>query len=293
MANYNYIKPERVYLYESSEFNESWVQEKISEDPSILNLGELELKDKERRQPSSGRLDLLLVDPEDDYRRYEVEIQLGITDESHIIRTIEYWDIERKRYPQYEHCAVIVAEEITGRFLNVISLFNGFIPLIAIQMSMYRIGDNISLVFTKVLDETTLGVEEEDEYVEPANREYWEKTRGTKETVEIADNFLKVINSFAPGFTLKYNRNYIGLAKDGQPKNFVLFKAKRGFLRVEIKIRPTEEIQRLVEESSLDVLGYDKRSGRYRIRIVAHDFEKNEEKLLALLKAAFMEFGNL
>ena len=30
-------------------------------------------------------------------------------DESHIIRTIEYWDIERRRYPQYEHVAVIVA----------------------------------------------------------------------------------------------------------------------------------------------------------------------------------------
>ena len=49
--------------------------------------------------------------------------QLGKTDESHIIRTIEYWDIERKRYPQYDHTAVIVAEEITSRFLNVIGLF--------------------------------------------------------------------------------------------------------------------------------------------------------------------------
>ena len=25
---------------------------------------------------------------------YEKEIQLGATDESHIIRTVEYWDIE-------------------------------------------------------------------------------------------------------------------------------------------------------------------------------------------------------
>lgn len=54
--------------------------------------------------------------------RYEVEVQLGSTDESHIIRTIEYWDIERKRYPQYDHTAVIVAEDITSRCLNVISL---------------------------------------------------------------------------------------------------------------------------------------------------------------------------
>ncbi len=60
-----------------------------------------------------------------------MEIQLGKTDESHIIRTIEYWDIERKRYPQYDHVAVIVAEDITSRFLSVIGLFNGAIPLVA------------------------------------------------------------------------------------------------------------------------------------------------------------------
>jgi hypothetical protein len=57
-------------------------------------------------------LDLLFQDVEST-RRYEVEIQLGSTDEAHIIRTIEYWDVERKRYPQYDHTAVIIAEDIT------------------------------------------------------------------------------------------------------------------------------------------------------------------------------------
>jgi hypothetical protein len=47
---------------------------------------------------------------------------------------------------------VIVAEDITSRFLNVIGLFNGFIPLIALQMSALKFGDQISLVFTKVVD---------------------------------------------------------------------------------------------------------------------------------------------
>src|SRR3989442_11609419 len=41
---------------------------------------------------------------------------------SHIIRTIEYWDNERRRYPAYEHIAVLVAEQVTARFLNVIGL---------------------------------------------------------------------------------------------------------------------------------------------------------------------------
>src|ERR1700716_1608607 len=95
--------------------------------------------------------------------RYEVEVQLGPSDESHIIRTIEYWDIERKRYPQYEHAAVIVAEDITSRFLNVIGLFNGVIPLIALQLRAMRVGNSVTLVCTKVLDELQLGLVDDDE----------------------------------------------------------------------------------------------------------------------------------
>jgi len=113
---------------------ERWLQDVIAEDPSILGIGEVVLKDKERMHPGAGRLDLLLQDA-DGHGRYEVEIQLGATDESHLIRTIEYWDIERRKYPQYDHTAVIIAEQITSRFLNVISLFNGFIPLMAIQVA--------------------------------------------------------------------------------------------------------------------------------------------------------------
>lgn len=118
--------------------NEKWLQDRIAEDPAILGLGDLILKDRERIQPRAGRLDILLQNPEST-ARYEVEIQLGRTDESHIVRTIEYWDLERRRYPQYDHTAVIVAENVTSRFLNVISLFNGFIPIVAIQLNAVKI----------------------------------------------------------------------------------------------------------------------------------------------------------
>src|SRR5262249_20370435 len=151
------------------------LQDRIADDPSMLGMGDLILKDRERLHPKAGRLDLLLQDAESS-RRYEVEIQLGATDESHIIRTLEYWDIERKRYPQYEHTAVIIAEDITSRFLNVIGLFNGFIPLMALQLNGFKIGDSISLVFTKVLDEMRLGLVDEDEEVQAvADRAYWEE----------------------------------------------------------------------------------------------------------------------
>lgn len=150
-------------------------------------MGDLILKDKERIQPKAGRLDLLLQDP-DTNRRYEVEIQLGKVDESHIIRTIEYWDIERKRYPQYDHCAVIIAEDITSRFLNIISIFNGFIPLIAIQINAYKVKDDYFLLSTTVLDEVTLGFLEEEETREVTDRNYWETVRGTKKQLQLLMN---------------------------------------------------------------------------------------------------------
>src|SRR3954451_4743363 len=141
--------PEMLSMKGHPTLTEKWLQERISEDTNLLGLGDLIVKDVERLQPHAGRLDLLLSDP-DGGTRYEVEIQLGSTDESHIIRTIEYWDLERRRYPQYDHVAVIVAEDVTGRFLNVIRLFNGAIPLVAIKLQALRVDDRIALVFTKV-----------------------------------------------------------------------------------------------------------------------------------------------
>lgn len=279
------FKPDKVNLQNHSEITEKIIQEKIAEDPSILGLGDLILKDKERIQPRAGRLDLLMQDP-DSNRRFEIEIQLGKTDESHIIRTIEYWDIEKKRYPQYDHCAVLIAEDITSRFLNVISLFNGFIPLIAIQMNAYKFGDGVGLVFTKVLDEMPLGLIEEDEEIqEETNRDYWLK-RGTDVTVKMVDQILDIINSFVSGYQLKYNKFYIGLAKDGQPSNFAIFRPKKNFTRLELKLPKAQEFDDIIESNELDFIGYESRWGSYRIRLNKGDLKKHEDILKNLLMKA-------
>lgn len=291
MSNLTYIKPERLWLKEHQTFNERWVQQIIADDPAILGLGDLILKDKERIQPRAGRLDLLLQDAETN-RRYEVEVQLGKTDESHIIRTIEYWDIERKRYPQYDHCAVIVAEDITSRFLNVVSLFNGFIPLIVVQMNAVKFGEQISLVFTTVLDELALGLVDEDEEVqETTDRTYWLERRGTKATVSMADELLEIIKSFDEEVELKYNKFYIGLAKNGQPNNFVIFRPQKNSLRLEPRLQRTDEIEEELEAAGLDVMDYDKKWGRYRIRLSKGDIKKHSEFLTNLLRSAHENAG--
>lgn len=289
MSSLKYAKPERIVLKAHPELDERWVQERIADDPSLLGLGDLILKDKERIHSQGGRLDLLCQDAESN-RRYEIEIQLGKSDESHIIRTIEYWDIERKRYPQYDHTAVLVAEEVTSRFLNVISLFNGFIPLVAIQMQAFRFGDQVSLVFTTILNEMRLGLVDEDEEVqEVTNRAYWEK-RGTKNTLEITDSLLGLVNEFAPDMTLKYNKFYIGLAaKSGHPKNFLIFRPKKDWVRFEPRLDRSEEIQTKLEEAGIDVMDYDTQWGRYRIRLGKDDVKKHEPLLRELIKKVYGE----
>ena len=171
----SYVAHKRIPMKGHPTLTEKWVQQRIADNPALLGLGDdVEVKDLERLQLRAGRLDMLLYDAATG-TRYEVELQLGATDELHIIRTIEYWDLERKRYPQYEHVGVIVAEDITARFFNVIGLFNGAIPLVAVQMQAIEVGGAMTLVFTTVLDRAVLALEEGDEPDEPRTREYWEQ----------------------------------------------------------------------------------------------------------------------
>ena len=284
----NYEKLIHLNLKTHSTLNEKWVQDRIAEDPPILGLGDVILKDRERNQPRAGRLDLLLQEAEGN-RRYEVEIQLGKTDESHIIRTIEYWDIERKRYPKYDHTAVIVAEEITSRFLNVISLFNGTIPLIAIQMRAVQFGNSVSLVFTTVLDQVQLGMVDEDEEVhEATDRVYWEN-RGSKATVAMADELLEVLKQLDPALELKFNKFYIGLARQGQADNFVIFRPQKNSVRVEPRLKKRDEIEQKIEAAGLDVLDYGNRWSRYRIRLGKGDVQKHAALLKELFSASHAE----
>jgi hypothetical protein len=266
-----YTKPEIISLRGHPDFTEAWLSQRIQEDPTILGLGDVELLGTELRQPGAGRLDLLLRDP-DTRKRYEVEIMLGGLDESHVIRTIEYWDIERKRYPQYDHCAVIVAENITSRFLNVIGLFNGFIPLIALQLTALKVGDQLVLSFAKIVDEMVLGDEDEALPEAAADRAYWVQ-KGSEESVALADACLAVLREITPELDLKYCKHYIGLSENGLVNNFVRFRAKKHFLRVEIRIADLEGWSAKLDEAGIEILEGGRRLGRLCFRLAAEDIE--------------------
>ena len=282
-----YYKPELLNMQAHADLSEKWVQGLIAKDPSILGLGDLELRGQERTQPRAGRLDLLLQDPET-FRRYEVELQLGPTDETHIIRTIEYWDIERKRYPQYDHCAVIIAEDITARFFNVISLFNGSIPLIAIQMRALKVDGKLTLVFTKVVDELTRGVVDEDEEASsaPADRAYWDE-RASKATMQMTDDLFALAKGCDSSLEMKFNKPYIGLSRAGVAFNFVSFKPKKKNLQLDIKLPRTNDVDAKIDAAGFDTLDYSARWSLYRLRLTAADIKAKSDALSELITLAY------
>lgn len=282
-----YMKSQVISLKDHPEFTEKWVQARIEEDPSIIGLGEITLKDSERPQPSGGRLDLLLHDY-DSNTRYEVELQLGKSDESHIIRTVEYWDYQRKKFPQYQHCAVLIAEDITTRFLNVVSLFNGNIPFIAIQMKAIKIDDVMTLFFTTVLDVVSLGTDEEDE-AEVVDRKYWE-TKGSKESLKLADDILDFVDKIASGYTLKYNKHYIGLSKQGISKNFISVIPRKKAIVLKAKLPQTDETQEILDRTDMDVMPYEKQWNQYRLRLTEKDLQQSKAPLMQLIRKAYESY---
>ena len=266
--------------------SEASIESQIAAQPEILGLGDdLVLVDRQRQQPGAGRLDLLLQDA-DQSKRWEVELQLGKTDESHIIRVLEYWDIERKRYPNYEHTAVIIAEDITSRFMNVISLFHGAIPLVAIKMEALEHNGEIGLHFTKVLEPIALGSDDEEGAQSATDRSYWE-ARGSKATVQIADELAEITKSLGIPIELKYNKYYIGVTIDGSPENFITFRPKRTFTRLEARLPYSDALQKRYEDAGLSLMSYDQRWGYYRIELRPGDVDAKKSIISDIIKEAY------
>ena len=239
-------------------------------------------------EPHGGRLDLILVD-EAERRRYEVEVQLGRTDPSHIIRTIEYWDHERTARPTWDHVAVLVAEEVTSRFSNVIRLFNSTIPIMAIQLNALEIAGRMTIATTTVLDLSAIADDEEEtgHGAEPATRADWEG-KASPESLAMVDQLFQLVRETTgnSGIALKYNQGYIGLSRNGQADNFVFFGPRKGQTMLAFFRTPrTEEMTTRLEDAGLSIAkGYQ--SNRTVLRLTPEDLTKNVDTLRDLVRVA-------
>lgn len=262
--------------------NEYWIQDLIANRPAVLGLGDdifLRAKEKQLR---AGRLDILLEDREN--RRYEVEVQLGPTDPSHIVRTIEYWDVERKRYANYEHCAVLIAEDITSRFLNVISLLNRSIPIIAIQMRAVKVAGKFTVLFTKVLDEQPKEEPEEETQL-PASRDEWEKGQ-YKDRLPVADAVLALARQIDPSLAIKYNKFYLTFSKGGLLANFALLSPVKGAMSLGFKGQLSDKVTSELREAGLEP-EFQQKWQFTRMPLRLEDVQQRRDSVLTFLRHAY------
>ncbi|MGB2726908.1 MAG: hypothetical protein WBD09_00325 [Halobacteriota archaeon] len=260
--------------------DEYWLQDMIYESPSILGLGDLQLLNKEKSQSSGGRLDILLKDREDN-TMYEVEVMLGETDPSHIIRTIEYWDNEKRKYPQRQHFAVLIAESFDRRYFNVVQLLSLNIPMIAIQADLLEVNNEYILNFTKILD---VYVEPEDtEEVTIVNESTWnDKSNWTLST---AKEFFSYIEN--DDKRLNFTQSYISIMING--RNAYLFDKRTkptSILWFNVKDdEKVDSIERLFDEENI-VYNYN-RSKDFVLNIDIEMIEKNRELFLKINNIRF------
>jgi predicted transport protein len=154
-------------------------------------------------------------------------------------------------------------------------------------MQGYQIGEHhFALIFTTVMDELSRGLVEGDEEATLTDRTYWE-AKASKPTVAIADQLLAIVKEFDPDLGLKYNKFYIGLAKNNRPNNFVTFIPKKSVLNLEPRMKQAEEIDAKIAASGLEMLGYDKLWSRYRVVLGKEDAKKHETFLRELMRLAF------
>src|SRR5580704_11237617 len=254
--------------------DEYWLQNQISDNPNCLGLGELETIAKERQQSSGGRLDILLKNPDDD-SMYEVEVMLGETDETHIIRTIEYWDNEKRKWPQRQHFAVLVAEHINRRFFNVIHLLSHSIPIIAVQVSMLIANGKKSVSFTKVLD-TYEEIDDGTSLVEDRTytREDWAKKAKAKWTLDAADALLNVTKSVFGDPVLNYLKYYIAITVGGSNYMWLHRRINKSLLTFRMAQSLQDEATGLLDAQNIT---YVRKTKTIKITIDRDMIERNAE----------------
>jgi hypothetical protein len=137
-----YFDNKQVSLRETG-YDEKWLHQWIADKTDRLGIGPFEIVAHELHQYKNkgGILDIL------GYKRsentyYEIEVMLGECDSDHGFRVLDYWARERTKNPNSVHYAVLVAEDLQGRYKTVIETLPQFLPFIAIEIQTLQLSND-------------------------------------------------------------------------------------------------------------------------------------------------------
>lgn len=255
--------------------DEYWLQDIIYENPKIIGLGDLVAVNKEKKQASGGRLDILLKDPTDN-SMYEVEVMLGETDPSHIIRSIEYWDNEKRKYPQRQHFCVLIAESFDRRYFNVIQLMSLNIPMIAIQADLLEVNGEKILNFSKIIDIYT-EPEEDEEDTKQVNESTW--NADAPWTNLNAKEIYESLKGKHDRIDLRYTQSYISINIDGR-NAYWLCKRIKPTSALFFSVKDDEKVEAIQKKLKESDIGFTyNRYKEFMLNVDIKSIKKNIELL--------------
>jgi len=282
-----FVKSSPLSLAGHPDYDEAWLEELIKNDTALLGLGSVVVVTSQVHQ-AKGRVDLLLRDEKNEVI-YVVELMLGQLDESHIVRTIEYWLRERERqsHKDFELVAVLAAERVLeSRFVDVVRFLSQQMPLLLMEISALQVESRLTLKLTRVFDGRR--AEAEAVSVTPeATRESWIEA-GSVETVSLAEKFVEMLKEINPSVSLTYKQYFLGLRIGNRASNFVTFEPKRKFLRVWARTATAVKSAKTLKAAGFDVL--DSSDDKWvAFRVTALQFEQHRALLKQLAQACYEE----
>jgi len=213
---------------------------------------------------------------------------LGETDPSHIIRAIEYWDNEKRRYPQRQHFCVLVAESFDRRYFNVIQLLSQNIPMIAIQADMIELHGQHILHFSKILD-IYVEPEEEIEAAKATEKSWREKANWT---LIASKKYFDIISNITKNISLNFTQSYISIMING--KNAYWFDKRtkpNSFFGFTVKDEEKEQaIRKLLTENNIE-FNFNNKYKDFSFIISESFFDENRDLFQKLHELRFREYG--
>ena len=169
----------------------------------------------------------------------------------------------------------------------MVSLFNGFIPLVVIQLQGMEVNGAFTLVATRVVDALPLGTEEEEEEGSgTADRSYWEQ-KASPASVQLVDELARLVQAEVESeFQLNYAKRSIGLAQRGLVHTFVTFVPRKQHVVMCFKLPQSEELTERFEASVFKMLTYNQNAGQYQITVDRAGLETERTGLTHFIRAA-------
>lgn len=206
--------------------NEAAMRDWLVAKPVRLGLGNITIKAVEIQHStkSGGRLDILAYDAALD-TFYEIEMMLGEMDADHGFRCLDYWARERMKKPNAKHVAVLVAEDLSGRYKTVVETLPNFLPFIGIELRVLCLNeaDQAATVVPVIVaqpDDLTIDLGDEPDTSVPGSdktqmhdREWWE-TNSTPGYLATVDALAKLCAEKIGPSSIDYTAaSYISLKK--------------------------------------------------------------------------------